>query len=565
MITIANDDTPSSVAVSVAATDASGSEQGPDPVVFTVSRTGSTAAALIVNLGWTGAATSGDYTVAVSGGTLSADRATLTIAAGAATATLTVTPVNDIALEPSEAVTLTVLSGAGYAPGAAASASGTIADNDVAISVTATDAAGAEQAANVIVFTVTRTGYLSVSTAVNLAWSGTAGFGSDYTVSATGATLSSNGLTLAFAAGAATATVTLRPVDDTAVESAETATLTIGSGLAYTAGTPSSASGTIADNDVAPTLSVGDVTVTEANTGTTTISVPITLSAPSASAVTVTVTTVAGTALAGSDFQSKTSTLTISAGQTSVVFQVSIVNNTTAEPTESFTVQITSATGAPVSKATGTVTIVDNDGALFAAAAPPSSTTVDRLLTENVLDAVVAQAKAAWRAVMPDADFRGIDVTIGALPGQLLGFTLGKSITIDPTAAGWGWSVMYPGSTAARMDLLFTVMHELGLALGLQEDDPAQPEIMARTLAAKVGAQPPPRLRPMPVAFAPALEELLAPKVGGPAFVTIGSIRLSASGWITSHTGRMWISSHSKRHKVSRKAGAGRTKHHHAG
>ena len=56
VITIANDDAPAGVAVSAAATDSSGSEQGPDPLVFTVSRTGSTAAALIVNLGWTGAA-----------------------------------------------------------------------------------------------------------------------------------------------------------------------------------------------------------------------------------------------------------------------------------------------------------------------------------------------------------------------------------------------------------------------------------------------------------------------------------------------------------------------------
>ena len=121
------------------------------------------------------------------------------------------------------------------------------------------------------------------------------------------------------------------------------------------------------------------------------------------------------------------------------------------------------------------MTIVDNDGALFAAEAAPAGTTADRPLTESALEPVVAQAKSAWRAVLPEADFRGVTVTIGALPGQLLGFTLGKSITIDPTAAGWGWSVMYPGSTAPRMDLLFTVMHELGLALGFAEDDPVSP------------------------------------------------------------------------------------------
>ena len=538
VITIANDDAPAGVAVSAAATDSSGSEQGPDPVVFTVSRTGSTGAALIVNIGWTGVAASGDYTIAVAGGTLSADHTTLTIAAGATTATLTVTPVNDTALEPTESVTLTVLAGAGYTPGATASATGTIADNDVAISVAATDAAGAEQAANTIVFTVTRTGYLAGSSAVNLVWSGTAALDTDYTVSVTGATLSSNKLTLTFAAGAATATLTLTPIDDTVAESTENVTLTVGSGLGYAVGTPSSASGAIADNDVSSSaLSVGDVTVTEADRKTSTVSIAITLSAPLTTAVTVTVTTVAGTALAGSDFQTKTQTLTISAGQTSVVFQVSIINDTTAEPIERFTVQITSASGAPVSKGTGTVTIVDNDGALFAAAEAPAGATADSLLSESALEPIIAAAKSAWRTVLPEADFLGITVTIDALPGQLLGFTLGKSITIDPTAAGWGWSVMYPDGSARRMDLLFTVMHELGLALGFVEDDPAQPVVMGRTLAAEIGPHATPRLRPMPAATALTFQDPLARHEGS------GSIRLSESGWITSYAALAWISS----------------------
>ena len=225
-------------------------------------------------------------------------------------------------------------------------------------------------------------------------------------------------------------------------------------------------------------FSVGDVSVTEADRNTSAVSIAITLSAPLTTAVTVTVATVAGTALAGSDFQTKTQTLTINAGQTSVVFQVSIVNDKTAEPVERFTVQITSASGAPVSKGTGTVTIVDNDGALFAAAEAPAETTADALLSESALEPIIADAKSAWRTVLPEADFVGVTFTIDALPGHLLGFTLGKSITIDPTAAGWGWSVMYPDGSAPRMDLLFTVMHELGLALGFAEDDAAQPVVM---------------------------------------------------------------------------------------
>ena len=128
-------------------------------------------------------------------------------------------------------------------------------------------------------------------------------------------------------------------------------------------------------------------------------------------------------------------------------------------------------------------------------------------------------------------------MTIDALPGQLLGFTLGKSITIDPTAAGWGWSVMYPDGSAPRMDLLFTVMHELGLALGFVEDDPAQPVVMGRTLAAEIGPHVTPRLRPMPATTALMFQDLPARHEGS------GSIRLSESGWITSYAGLAWISS----------------------
>src|SRR5690348_18200750 len=54
---------------------------------------------------------------------------------------------------------------------------------------------------------------------------------------------------------------------------------------------------------------------------------------------------------------------------------------------------------------TGTVTIVDNDGALFAAEAAPASSTAVRPLTQEALAPVVTQAEAMWREVLPSADF----------------------------------------------------------------------------------------------------------------------------------------------------------------
>ena len=80
-VTIVNDDGPPSV--TVAATDASGAETGTNPIVLTLTRSGSTASSLAVNVAFGGTASSSDYTLTVTGGTLVGSVATF--AAGSAT------------------------------------------------------------------------------------------------------------------------------------------------------------------------------------------------------------------------------------------------------------------------------------------------------------------------------------------------------------------------------------------------------------------------------------------------------------------------------------------------
>jgi hypothetical protein len=75
---------------------------------------------------------------------------------------------------------------------------------------------------------------------VNVSVGGTASGGGDYATIVGPVTI---------AAGSATKTVTVTPVDDAGVESAETVILTVTSGSSYTVGSPSSATVTIADND----------------------------------------------------------------------------------------------------------------------------------------------------------------------------------------------------------------------------------------------------------------------------------------------------------------------------
>src|SRR6185369_11758951 len=108
--------------VSVALTDAISSEAGADTGTFTISRTGTTGAALTVNFALSGTATNGSDYSSIS--------SSVTIPAGASSASVVVTPIDDALVEGSETVTLTLSSNAAYTLGSPASVTLTVADND---------------------------------------------------------------------------------------------------------------------------------------------------------------------------------------------------------------------------------------------------------------------------------------------------------------------------------------------------------------------------------------------------------------------------------------------------
>jgi hypothetical protein len=109
--------------VTVAATDPTATEAGVTTGMFAVSRTGSTAAALTVNYTVSGTATPGaDYTTLTG---------SLTIPAAAASATITVTPINDTAIEVNEAVVVSLGPDGAYVVGAPGSGMVSIVSDDV--------------------------------------------------------------------------------------------------------------------------------------------------------------------------------------------------------------------------------------------------------------------------------------------------------------------------------------------------------------------------------------------------------------------------------------------------
>ena len=110
-----------------------------------------------------------------------------------------------------------------------------------------------------------------------------------------------------------------------------------------------------------PTASIGDVTVTEGNTGTRAASFSVTLSAAYSQTVTVGYFTMDGTAAAGSDYQTASSTLTFAPGETSKTITVLVNGDRFVEPNETFFVNLSGATNATIADGQGVATIVDDE------------------------------------------------------------------------------------------------------------------------------------------------------------------------------------------------------------
>ncbi len=204
-------------------------------------------------------------------------------------------------------------------------------------------------------FTVTLSAASTTSVTVNYSTSnGTATAGSDY--------VASSGK-LTFAPGETTRSLTVGVIGDASVEPNETFTVKLsspsGARISRTAAT-----GTILNDDTAPvlpTLSIADASQVEANSGTSNMAFTVTLSKASTTPVTVNYATANSTATAGSDYTAATGTVTFAAGETAKTVNVAVIGDTTPEPTETFTVTLSTPAGATLARAAATGTIIDDD------------------------------------------------------------------------------------------------------------------------------------------------------------------------------------------------------------
>lgn len=211
-----------------------------------------------------------------------------------------------------------------------------------------------------------------------------------------------------FSPGNTTAWITVRINNDRVVEPAETFKVNLSAPENGTIA-DAQAIGTIYDDDVPPNdydphLWVNDVSLYE-NEGTATFT--LTLSKPSPKLVQVDVATADGSAGLG-DYQPVRATIAFNPGETTKTVAVPIFNDTQAESTETFSVNLSTSTNAIITDPQGIGTIYDDD-------APPYAS--DPHLWVNDLFVDESAGSAVFTLTLGAASTKIVYVDVATTPG----------------------------------------------------------------------------------------------------------------------------------------------------
>ena len=301
-----------------------------------------------------------NYTVTQSGAFLSSSNVgTKTVSLTGGSQTFTIATVGDSTDEANGSVTVTLKAGTGYTLGSTTSATVIVNDDDVPeLTITAGSAVTEGTDAS---FTVSASPSASGSITVN------------YAVTQSGAFVaSSNRGTKTVSLNGGNANITVPTVGDSTDEANGSVTVTLDAGTGYTLGNPKTATVTVNDDDdpppVTPTVTFDSASSTAAEDAGT-HNVALTLSASQSGSVAVSYT-VTGTATSASDYTALGTTVSFSAGSTTVNIPVVITDDSSDEANETVIITLTEGTAYDLGTTTVyTLTITDNDD-------PPPATPV---------------------------------------------------------------------------------------------------------------------------------------------------------------------------------------------
>ncbi|MGI8820780.1 MAG: beta strand repeat-containing protein [Chthoniobacterales bacterium] len=412
--TIGADEVPAPMPGSIQLSSATYSvNEGAGTLTVTATRTGGSDGAVGVTYATADgtAFAPGDYTAQM--GTLA------WVDGDAANKTITIPIVDDTLLEGNEtfSVALTAPTG-GATLGSPASAIVTIVDNDTAPTISIDSVTVSEGGGNAV-FTVTQSAASALTTTFQYSTAdGTAVAPGDYTAA--------TNVAGSIPAGSLTTTISIPIIDDAIFENTETFTVTLSNAVNATIAT-GTGTGTINDNDAAPTFTINNVSLPEGNSGTTPFTFTVTKVGMSGQSSTVTYTTVDGTATtANSDYVATSGTLTFGPNDTTMPITVSVNGDTTVEPDETFTVQITGITnnqGQPIEGTVfpfGTGTIQNDDTASTNADLSNltvSSGTLTPAFGSNTLSYTVSVPfSISSISVTPTAADAGATITVNGTP-----------------------------------------------------------------------------------------------------------------------------------------------------
>jgi len=208
---------------------------------------------------------------------------------------------------------------------------------------------------NLMTFTVTRAGDTATAVTANyqVVLNGTA-TADDFSADPLAGTVS-------FAAGETSKTITVQIAGDETPEYDENFTVVLSNVVGGTTH-DASATGTIINDDgLPPSVTIGDVSQVEGDSGTTTMTFTVTRTGGT-QPFSVDYATGGGNATPGEDYAGTSGTLNFAEGETSKIITVTVNGDTNGEPNETFNVVLSNPTGfALLADAVGVGTIVNND------------------------------------------------------------------------------------------------------------------------------------------------------------------------------------------------------------
>ncbi len=205
---------------------------------------------------------------------------------------------------------------------------------------------------------------------------------------------------------------------------------------------------------IVPNISVNSVSLNEGNSGTTAFNFTVSLSAATTQTVTVNYATTDGTANAPTDYQATSGTLTFAPGEINKTITIFVSGDTTIEPNETFTVNLSGATNAVILGGVGTGTIITDDICLYSIS--PTSLNIGASGGAGNTISVTTQAGCAYTAVSNNGFITVTSGASGTGSGTVI-FTVaansGAARTGTTTVAGQTFTVNQAASATFRKTL----------------------------------------------------------------------------------------------------------------